>query len=193
MKKTLMVFACTALLAASLSACGSKPAENTDTGTASSAAASSSSSEQQQENTLTGSLDEKKNGMFVVTDAEGAAYEFTYDPSDTPKGLDDAAEGDSVTVTYTGTVSEVDSFDGTVVSVEKAAAAQNLRRGSLRRLRRAAAAPCAGSVALPRLPLGKNAKNPLPGTDFLSPRQGISLFRTFALPCPDTSDNPPCG
>lgn len=80
---------------------------------------------QQQENTLTGSLDEKKNGMFVVTDAEGAAYEFTYDPSDTPKGLDDAAEGDSVTVTYTGTVSEVDSFDGTVVSVEKAAAAQN--------------------------------------------------------------------
>ena len=105
--------------------CGSKPAENTDTGTASSAAASSSSSEQQQENTLTGSLDEKKNGMFVVTDAEGAAYEFTYDPSDTPKGLDDAAEGDSVTVTYTGTVSEVDSFDGTVVSVEKAAAAQN--------------------------------------------------------------------
>ena len=164
MKKTLMVFACTALLAASLSACGSKPAENTDTGTASSAAASSSSSEQQQENTLTGSLDEKKNGMFVVTDAEGAAYEFTYDPSDTPKGLDDAAEGDSVTVTYTGTVSEVDSFDGTVVS-----------------------------VALPRLPLGKNAKNPLPGTDFLSPRQGISFFRTFALPYPDTSDNPPCG
>ena len=120
MKKTLMVFACTALLAASLSACGSKPAENTDTGTA-----SSSSSEQQQENSLTGALDEKKNGMFVVTDAEGAAYEFTYDPSDTPKGLDDAAEGDSVTVTYTGTVSEVDSFDGTVVSVKKAEAAQN--------------------------------------------------------------------
>ena len=120
MKKTLMVFACTALLAASLSACGSKPAENTDTGTA-----SSSSSEQQQENSLTGALDEKKNGMFVVTDAKGAAYEFTYDPSDTPKGLDDAAEGDSVTVTYTGTVSEVDSFDGTVISVEKTEAAQN--------------------------------------------------------------------
>ena len=135
MKKTLMVFACTALLAASLSACGSKPAENTDTGTASSAAASSSSSEQQQENTLTGSLDEKKNGMFVVTDAEGASYEFTYDP----------------------------------------------------------AAPCADSVALPRLPLGKNAKKSPAGTDFLSPRQGISLFRTSVRPCPDTSDNPPCG
>ena len=115
MKKTLMVFACTALLAASLSACGSKPAENTDIGTA-----SSSSSEQQQENTLTGALDEKKNGMFVVTDAKGVSYEFTYDPSDTPKGLDGVAAGDSVTVTYTGTVSEVDSFDGTILSVEKA-------------------------------------------------------------------------
>lgn len=125
MKKTLMVFACTALLAASLSACGSKPAENTDTGTASSAAASSSSSEQQQENSLTGALDEKKNGMFVVTDAKGVSYEFTYDPSDTPKGLDDVAAGDSVTVTYTGTVSEVDAFDGTILSVEKAEAAQN--------------------------------------------------------------------
>lgn len=120
MKKTLMVFACTALLAASLSACGSKPAENTDTGTA-----SSSSSEQQQENSLTGALDEKKNGMFVVTDAKSASYEFTYDPSDTPKGLDDVAAGDSVTVTYTGTVSEVDAFDGTILSVEKAEAAQN--------------------------------------------------------------------
>ena len=119
MKKTLMVFACMALLAASLSACGSKPAENTDTGTA------SSSSSEQQQNTLTGALDEKKNDMFVVTDAKGASYEFTYDPSDTPKGLDDVAAGDSVTVTYTGTVSEVDAFDGTILSVEKAEAAQN--------------------------------------------------------------------
>lgn len=67
----------------------------------------------------------RRTAWFVVTDAEGAAYEFTYDPSDTPKGLDDAAEGDSVTVTYYGTVSEVDSFDGTIISVEKTEAAQN--------------------------------------------------------------------
>ena len=63
--------------------------------------------------------------MFVVTDAKGVSYEFTYDPSDTPKGLDDVAAVDSVTVTYTGTVSEVDAFDGTILSVEKAEAAQN--------------------------------------------------------------------
>lgn len=113
MKKTLMLLACTALLAASLTACGSKPAENTDTGAASSADSASAESK------LSGTLDEKKDFMFVVTDEKGAAYEFTFDASAKPEGLDDAAEGDSVTVTYTGTVSEADPFDGTVISVEK--------------------------------------------------------------------------
>ena len=112
MKKTLLLLACTALLAASLTACGSKPAENTDTDTGSSASDSASA-------TLSGTLDEKKDFMFVVTDEKGAAYEFTFDASAKPEGLDDAAEGDSVTVTYKGTVSEADPFDGTVISVEK--------------------------------------------------------------------------
>ena len=93
MKKTLLLLACTALLAASLSASA--------------------------ESTLSGTLDEKKDFMFVVTDEKGAAYEFTFDASAKPEGLDDAAEGDSVTVTYKGTVSEADPFDGTVISVEK--------------------------------------------------------------------------
>lgn len=114
MKKTLMLLACTALLAASLTACGSKPAENKDTGSSASSSDSAST-----ESTLSGTLDEKKDFMFVVTDKKGAAYEFTFDASAKPEGLDDAAEGDSVTVTYTGTVSEADPFDGTVISVEK--------------------------------------------------------------------------
>lgn len=113
MKKTLMLLACTALLAASLTACGSKPAENTDTGAASSADSASAESK------LSGTLDEKKDFMFVVTDEHGAAYEFTFDASAKPEGLDDVSEGDSVTVTYKGTVSEADPFDGTVISVEK--------------------------------------------------------------------------
>ncbi|MFR8409870.1 MAG: hypothetical protein ACLVB4_00275 [Butyricicoccus sp.] len=179
MKKTLMVFACTALLAASLSACGSKPAENTDTGTASSAAASSSSSEQQQENTLTGSLDEKKNGMFVVTDAEGAAYEFTYDPSDTPKGLDDVAEGDSVTVTYTGTVSEVDCLTARHFGRENGGSTKLKTR------------LLAQTTSPPRLPL-ERTQNSRRGQIFCLPA-GDFAFRTFVRPCPDTSDNPPCG
>lgn len=113
MKKTLMLLACTALLAASLTACGSKPAENTDTGAVSSSDSASAESK------LSGTLDEKKDFMFVVTDEKGAAYEFTFDASAKPEGLDDVAEGDSVTVTYKGTVSEADPFDGTVISVEK--------------------------------------------------------------------------
>lgn len=113
MKKTLMLLACTALLAASLTACGSKPAEKTDTGSASSSDSASAESK------LSGTLDEKKDFMFVVTDEKGAAYEFTFDASAKPEGLDDVSEGDSVTVTYKGTVSEADPFDGTVISVEK--------------------------------------------------------------------------
>lgn len=113
MKKTFLLLACTALLAASLTACGSKPAEKTDTGSASSSDSASAESK------LSGTLDEKKDFMFVVTDEKGAAYEFTFDASAKPEGLDDVAEGDSVTVTYKGTVSEADPFDGTVISVEK--------------------------------------------------------------------------
>ena len=37
-----------------------------------------------------------------------------------PEGLSDVKEGDEVTVTYTGELSEVDAFTGTIISVEKA-------------------------------------------------------------------------
>ena len=114
MKKTFLLLACTALQAASLTDCGSGPAETKDTG-----AAASSSDSASAESKLSGTLDEKKDFMFVVTDEKGAAYEFTFDASAKPEGLDDVAEGDSVTVTYKGTVSEADPFDGTVISVEK--------------------------------------------------------------------------
>ena len=85
-----------------------------DTGSSASSSDSASA-----ESKLSGTLDEKKDFMFVVTDEKGAAYEFTFDASAKPEGLDDVAEGDSVTVTYKGTVSEADPFDGTVISVEK--------------------------------------------------------------------------
>ena len=68
---------------------------------------------------LTGKLDEKKDFMFVVTDDQGASYQFSIDSSAKPEGYDDVAVGDSVTVTYTGALSEVDPFEGTIVSVEK--------------------------------------------------------------------------
>ena len=84
------------------------------------AACGSSNVQQQESGTLTGKLDEKKDFMFVVTDDDDVSYQFSIDSSAAPEGYDDVAEGDSVTVTYTGTLSEVDPFEGTVISVEKA-------------------------------------------------------------------------
>ena len=69
--------------------------------------------------TFTGTLDEVKDFMFIVTDEDGTCYEFTFD-EEKPEGLDSVNVGDKVTVTYTGTVSEVDPFEGEVLSVEAA-------------------------------------------------------------------------
>ena len=83
------------------------------------AACGASGTQQQESGTLTGRLDEKKDFMFVVTDDDDVSYQFSIDSSAAPEGYDDVAEGDSVTVAYTGTLSEVDPFEGTVISVEK--------------------------------------------------------------------------
>ena len=55
--------------------------------------------------------------MFVITDESGAAYAFSFETA--PEGLENVADGDTVKVTYTGEISEVDPFEGTVISVEK--------------------------------------------------------------------------
>ena len=59
-----------------------------------------------------------KDFMFVVTDDKDTPYSFTFDEK--PDGLESAASGDKVTVKYTGTISEVDPFEGKIISVEKA-------------------------------------------------------------------------
>ena len=73
----------------------------------------------EEQRTLTGTLDEVKDFMFVVTDDQGESYALTFDGS-APEGLDDQKIGDRVTVTYTGELSVVDSFTGKVLSVEAA-------------------------------------------------------------------------
>ena len=70
-----------------------------------------------EQKTLSGTIDEIKDFMFVVTDESGASYEFSFETK--PEGLDSVAAGDKVTVTYTGEISEVDPFTGSVLSVEK--------------------------------------------------------------------------
>ncbi len=71
----------------------------------------------QEEKELTGTIDDIKDFMFVVTDDKDTPYSFNFDEK--PDGLESVASGDKVTVKYTGTVSEVDPFDGKIISVEK--------------------------------------------------------------------------
>ena len=42
---------------------------------------------------------------------------FTFEEK--PEGLENVSNGETVTVKYTGTISEVDPFEGEVLSVEK--------------------------------------------------------------------------
>ena len=52
--------------------------------------------------------------MFTIESDKGI-YAMTFDTA--PEGLSDVKEGDEVTVTYTGELSEVDAFTGTIISV----------------------------------------------------------------------------
>lgn len=67
---------------------------------------------------MTGTIHEIKDFMFTLT-TDGTDYAFSFEPDQKPEGLSDVKEGDSVTVTYTGTVNEVDAFSGRVLSVKK--------------------------------------------------------------------------
>ena len=127
MAKKKYVLLTAVLLTLSLAAgCGSK-AGTTDAGktevqesqttTSEASEAQNAASTDAEEKTVTGTIDEIKDFMFVVTDENGTAYGFDFETK--PEGLDSVENGDKVTVTYTGTVSEIDPFNGTIISVEK--------------------------------------------------------------------------
>ena len=75
--------------------------------------------DEEKESTMTGTISDIKDFMFTIT-SDGNAYAFTFDNDKTPEGLAEVKDGDKVTVTYTGTVSAVDAFSGTIVSVKAA-------------------------------------------------------------------------
>ena len=75
--------------------------------------------DEEKESTMTGTISDIKDFMFTIT-SDGNAYAFTFDNDKKPEGLAEVKDGDKVTVTYTGTVSAVDAFSGTVVSVKAA-------------------------------------------------------------------------
>ncbi|WP_418471681.1 hypothetical protein [Eubacterium sp.] len=110
MKRTWYAFMVAAVLTVTFAGgCGNQDAATTTQG----AEVKESGAQKQ----LTGTIEEVKDFMFIVTDQDGASYEFDFD--ETPEGLDGVSAGDQVTVTYTGTVSEVDPFSGTILSVQK--------------------------------------------------------------------------
>lgn len=107
------VFAVCMILAVLMTGCGAASSSPAASGSSQSQAASAS------ENTLTGTLDEVKDTMFVVTNENGESFVLSF-TGEKPAGLDEVAVGDTVTVTYTGELSVVDAFTGTVISVEAA-------------------------------------------------------------------------
>ena len=75
--------------------------------------------DEEKESTMTGTISDIKDFMFTIT-SDGNDYAFTFDNYKKPEGLAEVKDGDKVTVTYTGTVSAVDAFSGTIVSVKAA-------------------------------------------------------------------------
>ena len=61
----------------------------------------------QEEASMTGTISDIKD------------YGFSFDQNEKPQGLDSVKDGDTVMVTYTGTVNTVDAFTGKILSVEK--------------------------------------------------------------------------
>lgn len=98
MRKKLIMFAMVLVLGISMiSGCGSKESEEA--------------------NTVIGTFMEKKDFMFTLQDADGNYLGFNFEVK--PENYEDLNNGDIVKVTYTGTINEVDPFEGEIVSVEK--------------------------------------------------------------------------
>lgn len=68
--------------------------------------------------TITGTISDIKDFMFVITDEAGVDYPFSFDGKK-PEGLDSVKDGDTVMVVYTGELQTVEAFTGTVISVTK--------------------------------------------------------------------------
>ncbi len=124
----LVVAAITAMVFGGLTACGQ--ANNNDTSlstvaekeqedtTAQATSLETAGETAEKEKSVTGTVDEIKDFMFIITTDDGAAYEFPID-EEHPVDVSQIKEGDKVKITYKGELSEVDAFTGEVVSVEK--------------------------------------------------------------------------
>ena len=131
MKKNLLLTAALAGILALATACSSQSTTTATTAAQTTAAAKETAevketadakettekADEEKESTMTGTISDIKDFMFTIT-SDGNDYAFTFDNDKKPEGLAEVKDGDKVTVTYTGTVSAVDAFSGTVVSVK---------------------------------------------------------------------------
>lgn len=69
--------------------------------------------------TLECTMDEIKDFMFTVVDADKNAYVFPIDEKK-PVDLKGIKVGDKIAITYTGELNMTDNFTGEIISVEKA-------------------------------------------------------------------------
>ena len=68
--------------------------------------------------TVSGTLEEKKDMLFIITTDDGEAYSIGFETA--PEGYDQLKAGDSVVMEYTGELSVVDAFTGEVISLKTA-------------------------------------------------------------------------
>ena len=135
--KKVSVLSVSALLGVSLMACGAKGDSASQTKAETSAEAKESTkeaevkestkeaeakdgtkAEEAKEEELKGKISDIKDFMFTVTTDDGKSYALNFDKK--PEGLDKLKDGDEVVVHYTGELSEVDPFEGEILSIEKA-------------------------------------------------------------------------
>lgn len=145
MKRRLSAIIITLAVAGTLAACGSKPANSSQAGQPQSTSAAQESagqnssvqepagqkdqnsetsspegSDTQEEGVITGTLQENKGFMFLLTGSEdNETYVFPL-AEDQSELLNDFKEGDSMKVTYKNGLPTPDNVDTVVVKVEKA-------------------------------------------------------------------------
>ena len=118
MKKTGIVVLAL-MMSIGLMACGGKETKQSEGAkTESSAAQESAKAGAEDAKEIKGSILEVKDFMFSIKADDGKEYALNFDKA--PEGLSEVKAGDEVVVKYTGELSEVDSFTGTILSVKKA-------------------------------------------------------------------------
>ena len=105
------------MMSIGLMACGGKETKQAEGTKVETAAAKESGEKAKDAKEVKGTILEVKNFMFSIKTADGKEYVLNFDKA--PEGLSEVKEGDEVTVEYTGELSEVDSFTGTILSVKK--------------------------------------------------------------------------